>query len=124
MTTILIAEDDDLLLDVLVQLFEMKGYAVRSATSGNQAIRILQEEPEIPVVISDYYMPDGNGRQLLSYVRNQHPTHPAFILITGQTDLGLDDNLKAMGLDEFLLKPFPIRELLAIVARYVASARA
>ena len=116
--TILIVEDDQMLRDSLVALFKRRGYAVQSASSGNQAIRILKSEATIDLILSDYYMPDGDGGQLLQYVRSVDPERPPFILITGQTDPS--SVLPREGIDELLYKPVDIATLMKTVARLIA----
>jgi DNA-binding NtrC family response regulator len=113
--TILIAEDDEMLRESLVGLFERHGFTVRAASNGNEAIRILDADPAIGVVISDYYMPDGDGGDVLEAVRRKAPPRPAFVMMTGQTDLEVSAHTP--GIDEFLMKPFSVRELVRIVRR-------
>lgn len=114
-TAILIVEDDELLCQAMVSLFERNGYSVYSALSGNQAIAIMKDKPSIDVVLSDYFMPDGDGRVLLEYVQTIEGTRPLFILITGQADLSAKQMI-ALGADQVLFKPIPTRELVRIVA--------
>jgi len=64
-------------------------------------------------------MPDGNGRQLLDYVRTRPADRPPFILITGQTDMRPGDI--PAGIDELLLKPIEIRDLMKIISRYAPA---
>lgn len=115
MTAILVAEDDEELCQAMVGLFKRNGYTVYSAISGNKAIEVLRTTQDIDLVLSDYFMPDGDGRKLLEYVRTLPNTRPIFILITGQADLSAKEMLQ-LGADQMLFKPIPIRELLSIVA--------
>src|SRR5579862_1144520 len=61
-------------------------YEVFTALSGEQALRVLEEQPSIAVIISDMRMPRMNGATFLSKARAVAP-HTARILLTGQTDL-------------------------------------
>lgn len=117
MSRILVVEDDQMLRDAMVTLLSRRGHAVVSAGSGNEAIRVLRTDAVVDLIISDYYMPDGDGRQLLRYVRARDQEVPVFILVTGQADATLDD-LKALGVQRMLVKPVPIRELVAVVAEF------
>jgi CheY-like chemotaxis protein len=114
--TILVVEDDQMLRASLVTLFKRRGYAVQAAASGNEAIRILSSNATIDLILSDYYMPDGDGGQLLRYVRSIDPKRPRFIMITGQADTSVE--LPGEGIDEVLYKPVDIATLMTIVARY------
>jgi CheY-like chemotaxis protein len=117
--TILVVEDDEMLRNALVGLLVRRGYPTQQASSGNQAIRVMESGLAIDLVISDYYMPDGNGRQLLDYVRARAVDRPPFILITGQTDMRPGEI--PPGIDELLLKPIEIRDLMKIIGRYAAA---
>ena len=118
--TILIVEDDQMLRESLVVLFKRHGFAVHAASSGNQAIRILKADASIDLILSDYYMPDGDGGQLLRYVRSIDPVRPPFILITGQTDPSVV--LPREGIAEVVYKPVEIATLMKIVLRYITVA--
>lgn len=115
MTAILVAEDDEDLCQAMAGLFKRNGYTVHAAGSGNQAIEILKSIHDIDLVLSDYFMPDGDGRSLLEYVKTL-AIRPIFILITGQADLSAKEMLQ-LGADQMLFKPIPIRDLLTIVAK-------
>jgi len=91
---------------------------VHAAASGNAAIRLLESGAPVELIICDFYMPDGDGKSVLDFVRRRDPTRPPFILITGQTDLRI--NAQSEGIAEFLIKPVAPRRLLEIVARYHA----
>lgn len=120
MTAILVVEDDEILCQAMVSLFKRQGYTVYSALSGNQAKEILSLNENIEVVISDYYMIDGSGQSLLEHVKSLPVIRPFFILITGQPDLSEKD-VKNLGVDQILLKPFPIRKLVSVVSRALGS---
>jgi CheY-like chemotaxis protein len=120
-TSILVAEDDEELCQAMAGLFRRNGYTVYSVRSGNKAIEVLKTTPNIELVLSDYFMPDGDGRQLLEYVNTLTATRPVFILITGQADLSAKDMIQ-LGADHMLFKPIPIRDLLSIVAKSLGPA--
>ena len=117
--TILVVEDDEMLRRSLVALFTRRGFAVTEAASGNQAIRIFDADKSIHLVIADYYMPDGDGGQLLSHIRSIDPDRPPFILLTGQTDPNV--MLPRVGISELLYKPVSVRDLIEIVMRYTTE---
>lgn len=116
MTAILVVEDDEILCQAMVSLFKRCGYTVYAALSGNHAREILDSNPEIGLVISDYYMPDGTGQSLLEHVKKRPVVRPFFILMTGQTDLTATE-IAELGADELLRKPFPIKDLVTVVSR-------
>lgn len=117
---ILIVEDDAGLRDALASMLVRRGYEVVVASSGNAAIERLADGPPVDLVLSDYYMPDGDGRQLLAFVRERHPRLPVFILVTGQADLGTPE-LIALGAQALLHKPVSARTLVATLAAHLAG---
>lgn len=120
--TILVVEDDEALRDALVALLKRRGYTVQAAASANDAIRVLSSE-EVDLILSDYYMADGNGQDLLDYVRRRNPSVPPFIMMTGQAGVTAAE-LQRSGLQEFLTKPVSSRSLVEIIARYLAKSPA
>lgn len=120
MKEILVVEDDEMLCQAMVSLFKRNGFTVHSAASGNQAIGILSSTHGIDLILSDYFMPDGDGRKLLEYVKGLPGTRPVFILITGQTDLSSRE-MQSLGADKLLLKPIPTRDLVGIVQRAIEA---
>jgi DNA-binding NtrC family response regulator len=117
-----VVEDDEALRDALVALLKRRGYAVQAAASANDAIRVLSSEV-VDLILSDYYMADGNGQDLLDYVRRHNPSVPPFIMMTGQAGVTAAE-LQRSGLQEFLTKPVSSRNLVEIIARYLAKSPA
>lgn len=109
-----------MLCQAMVSLFKRNGYAVHAASSGNQAIKFLSSTPEIDLILSDYFMPDGDGRKLLEHVKGLPGNRPVFILISGQTDLSARE-MQSLGADRLLLKPIPTRDLVNIVERAIEA---
>lgn len=110
MKTIMIADDEHDILEVLSFVLASQGYQVATAANGNQAYEILQSR-HIDLIISDYMMPGMNGIELHAKVRN-HPelyTLP-FILISAFPCGVSDDSIRVLS------KPFDIEHLLGEVA--------
>jgi two-component system phosphate regulon response regulator PhoB len=118
---VLLVEDDTDLRSCLAEVLEFEGYRVAAAGSGKEAIDFFERGETADLVISDHYMRNGTGVDLLRYLRAKDPTHPAFFFITGQSEMtGM--NAKSLGAQEFILKPFDVPELLAAVKRYLEKA--
>jgi len=117
--TILVVEDDDALRQAVVKLLQRQAYVVVSATSAHAAIEVLDRGP-VDLILSDYFMADGNGLELLDYVRGQDPAVPPFIMMSGQAGISAAE-LRAAGLQEFLTKPVSSRNLVDLIARYLVK---
>lgn len=116
--TVLIVDDDEALLSVLKISLERKKYVVFTATSGNLALQVLKRE-EVDLVLSDCRMPDGDGLFLLSEVRKQNKITPIFVLMTGYTEISIED-AKKKGANYMFFKPIRSQELHQIIDQYFA----
>jgi two-component system response regulator PilR (NtrC family) len=110
---ILIVDDDESLREFLEILFAKEGYKVSSASTGGQALNILNAE-DVSLVLSDVRMPGMDGVSLLREIKGSHPDIPV-ILITAFASL--DSAVAAMkeGAWDYLTKPFRIEELREVV---------
>ena len=110
MTTILLADDDRALVDVISEGLEQEGYSVYRAYNGIEALRIFcKMKPDIALI--DVRMPGLNGFEVCRQIRVES-TIPVILIsaLTEEIDcvVGLE-----VGADSYLKKPFTMRELLA-----------
>jgi two-component system, chemotaxis family, chemotaxis protein CheY len=97
----------------------LDGYRIIEATSGFDALRLLPRE-DVDLIITDINMPDINGLELLSYVRNNpnYQSIPLFIISTEGSEKDLEKGL-ALGANEYLVKPFSPELLQQLIRRYL-----
>jgi two-component system, cell cycle response regulator len=110
---ILIVEDDRVSALILARTLEKVGHEVITATNGEEAWEIYQKEP-LPLIISDWMMPQMDGPDLCRRVRATNSDHYTyFMLLTAKGNR--DDRLEGLqaGADDFLIKPLDTGELLA-----------
>jgi CheY-like chemotaxis protein len=79
---VLIVDDDDFVREVLAAQLEAVGFATLIASSGTEAIALLQAGEAVDVLISDLAMPGMNGIETIQRARALRPTVPCF-LVTG-----------------------------------------
>jgi DNA-binding response OmpR family regulator len=108
---VLVIEDDLAMRRGLSDNFQFAGYDVRSAADGEAGLRIaLEEKPDL--IVLDIMLPRLNGYEVCRRVREQGLDMPIIMLTAKghESDivLGLD-----LGADDYVTKPFGIRELLA-----------
>lgn len=111
METILIIEDDAALNRGLVDNFEHAGYRVLSATDGKTGLDLaLDHKPSL--IILDIMLPVMNGFEVCQTIREENLEMPIIMLTAKgeESDIVLGLNL---GADDYVTKPFGIRELLA-----------
>jgi two-component system chemotaxis response regulator CheY len=117
---ILITEDSATMRSLLASTIEsLEGYETVEAGTGFEALRLLPRE-NVDLIITDINMPDINGLELISYVRN-NPNYKSIPLIIVSTEGSEKDKEKgiALGANEYLVKPFNPAELQALIRRYL-----
>jgi DNA-binding NtrC family response regulator len=81
--TILVAEDEPVVLDLIVRTLVRSGYEVLAAADGRKATELIDRRgSEIDLLISDVFMPNVGGLELVELVRERHPSLP-IVLISG-----------------------------------------
>src|SRR5262249_14701512 len=120
--TVLLVEDDELMLDAMTRTLVREGYYVLTALSGHDAVGLLRT-PLQPVnaVILDLNLPDVSGIDLCARIHELHPAMPV-VVCTGSTDAGDPDRFRKMGVRRYIRKPVPMAELLASVEAVLPSA--
>lgn len=110
---ILVVEDDPAILTGLVAKLELEGYRVTSARDGETARQIL-EEANPDLIVLDIMLPELDGLAVLRWLRRRDSQLPVLILSARGREEQKVEGLKA-GADDYLPKPFGLKELLARV---------
>jgi two-component system alkaline phosphatase synthesis response regulator PhoP len=121
METILIIEDDSTMLRGLKDNFEYKGYRTITAKDGEEGLNAaLNAKPDL--IILDIMLPEINGYEICRLIRKENLDMPIIMLTAKgeESDVVLGLNL---GADDYVTKPFSIRELLARVERFLSRRR-
>ncbi len=109
--TIMIVDDEEIVLEVGAKMLERLGYSVIPVTSGKEAIELFQASPNaIDMVILDMVMPDMNGDKVFERLRSLNP-NIKILLSSGYTSDGKASELLSRGCNGFIQKPFTIKEL-------------
>lgn len=114
--TILVIDDEEGIRSGLVTNFEMEDYLVKSAKTGQEGLKIIEEDADIDLVITDLKMDGGSGEEVLKRVVSTHPAIPVIIL-TGHGSIDLAVKAMRCGAYDFLTKPLNLDELNVIVKR-------
>lgn len=121
MEKILIVEDDVVMLRGLKDNFEYNGFRVSTASDGETGLnKALGEKPDL--ILLDLMLPKINGYEICRLLRREGLDMPILILTAKSQEsdvvLGLD-----LGADDYITKPFSIRELLARVEAFLRRRR-
>lgn len=84
-TVVLVADDDDLVRDVAVDMCESLGFSVIAARNGREALTCLESHPEIALLFSDIRMPDLDGIALSRETMKRRPD-VKIVLVTGYSN--------------------------------------
>jgi len=119
---ILVIEDDPSILRGLQLNLGMEGYAVRSAMDGETGLELARSErPDLLVV--DVMLPRMDGLAVVREVRRLDPEVPVLILSAKGQETDKVAGLK-LGADDYLVKPFGLKELLARIDALLRRRRA
>src|SRR6266404_5327297 len=83
---VLIVEDDEAVLDTLVRILRLDHHEILTAVSGEAALKVLDEEGEVALIIADQRMPGMSGTEFLRHTIDPYP-HTTRIILTGYTDV-------------------------------------
>ena len=108
---ILFVDDEEALARVGQKMLERMGYEVVSLTNSIEALKVFQDRPErFDLVVTDQTMPNITGVELAGEIMRIRSDMPV-ILCTGFSETITEEQVKAMGIREFLTKPLAIRDL-------------
>jgi CheY-like chemotaxis protein len=111
--SILVVEDGPLSARVLEIRFQRAGLEVVTAENGRRALELLEESPDIELVISDVAMPEMDGLMLVEAMRARPELRDLpVILVSASADAESVKRAAALGVRQFLVKPVNGAELL------------
>lgn len=118
--SILVIESHEDSAASLADLFQFCGYRVAAACSGLSALQVADPLPDI--VVTDLRLPDMDGHELVSQLRERSGTKP-LLIVAVTTGGSPDERRRAIqsGVDLYLLKPADPKVLLAALARFSHS---
>jgi DNA-binding response OmpR family regulator len=110
---IVVVEDEPAIRRGVVDALRASGYEVAEAADGLKGL-VEATRPHVDLVLLDLMLPRKDGMEVLEEVRRVRPTLPVIILTARGTE---DDRVRGlkMGADDYVVKPFSARELLARV---------
>ncbi|MEJ2669570.1 MAG: response regulator, partial [Gammaproteobacteria bacterium] len=115
-TRILVADDDELIRDLLSQRFHRMGYTVLTAKHGNEALARMQaEQPDLTIL--DMMMPGMDGLAVLKQIKNNPTTAdmPVVVLTAKRQQENILQGLES-GANDYITKPFDVDEVAARVS--------
>jgi PAS domain S-box-containing protein len=114
---ILFVDDEPALVGLAQNLFESLGYQVTALVSSTEALDLFRKDPQrFDIVVTDMNMPGMMGDELAREMMKIRPDLPV-ILYTGYSEFLSEEKAASLGIREFVLKPFAMREMAGIIRR-------
>ena len=108
---VLVAEDEDIVRLVVVEVLHDLGYKALEAVDGPAALRILKSAQRIDLLITDIGLPDMNGRQVVDLTRGERPDLKV-LYMTGYAEMAASGDFLEKGM-QIISKPFSMDKLAA-----------
>ncbi len=120
--TVLLVDDDEMVMDIGNQFLKRMGYTVRTASSGQKALDIFKQAPDrIDCLLLDFTMPGMDGLETMQQVRKIRPD-ARIIITSGYTRQQIEDRFAHMGPpDDFIQKPFEMKTLQEKLNRVISK---
>lgn len=109
--TVLLVDDEEEFVSTLAERLEIRGFEPEVATSGDQALSLVDSR-DFDIVVLDIMMPGIGGLEVMEHIKRRNPDMPVILLTgRGSTKEGMEGMHK--GAFDYLMKPLDIDELIS-----------
>jgi DNA-binding response OmpR family regulator len=115
--TILVVDDDPIVLTIMRKTLEREGYRVFTATDVNTGLALAERETP-SLVFVDLLMPVRSGFQLVERLKARPNAVPRVVMITASEGERPQAHALKLGVDDYLRKPLEVEQILATVRRF------
>ena len=117
---VLVVDDDVRNVFALSSVLERRGMKVLSATTGHEALALLDSTPDVSIVLMDIMLPEMDGHKTMQFIR-QNPTHRRLpiIALTAKAMKGDREKCLEAGASEYLAKPVNTEQLLSALRMWL-----
>ena len=117
---VLLVDDDARNIFALSSVLERRGMRVLTATTGREAIELLDSAPEVAMVLMDIMMPEMDGYETMQAIR----ANPAFrrlpiVALTAKAMKGDREKCLEAGASDYLAKPVNTEQLLSVLRMWL-----
>jgi HAMP domain-containing protein/CheY-like chemotaxis protein/predicted transcriptional regulator len=118
--TVLLVDDDARNIFALSSVLERRGMNVLSATTGSEAIELVESRPDLAIVLMDIMMPQMDGYQTMEVIReNPHFRRLPIIALTAKAMKGDREKCLEAGASDYLAKPVNTEQLLSALRMWL-----
>ena len=119
---LLLADDNPLIRDLVLKALEPVCEVVLAADGADALLKVIDEPPD--VILCDFKMPALDGRQLFEKLRGRQSTrHIPFLFMASRADI--EERLRPLvdGVEDFIIKPFLVKDLVRVTKKVVDRRR-
>ena len=116
---VLIVDDEEEVRSLLSDFLTERGYITSVARNGVEAVRAIQSDPRIAVVLLDLVMPRQSGLETIMQIMSHRP-HPGVIMLSGTGDKDIAQRALKLGAFGWIVKPPDLSEVEATVSACIA----
>ncbi len=118
--TVLLVDDDARNIFALSSVLERRGMNVLTATTGNEAIELIERTPSLAIVLMDIMMPEMDGYQTMEKIRqNRAYRRLPIIALTAKAMKGDREKCLEAGASDYLAKPVNTEQLLSALRMWL-----
>ena len=123
MKRVLVVDDDTTLRLALTRYLEKRGFSVQNVGSGTEALELFEQDPP-DLVVSDVMMPEMDGFEFCRRLRSSRSGQLVpFIFLSSRGEVDARVQGHSIGADDYLIKPFEPKELLAKIESQLERSR-
>ncbi len=111
---LLFVEDEEDLIDIISDTLNKLNVQYLTASNGEEALRIIEDNPDITMIITDINMPVMNGLDMIKELKSKKITTP-IIVMSAHTELEYINKAKELGVEDYLLKPFDFIKFINLI---------
>src|SRR5256714_996010 len=119
---ILVVDDEEAIRDVVCSMLLSAGYQCNQASSGKEALAVLESDSEFSLMLTDLMMAEMDGIGLLERAKEKYPEIPV-VMVTAVHDISVALAAIRNGAYDYLLKPFEREQFLATARRALETRR-
>jgi YesN/AraC family two-component response regulator len=112
---LLFVEDEKDLIDIISDTLNKLQLNFLTAYDGAEALKIIEENQDIDLVITDINMPNMDGLELIENINNKYPKLKV-IIMSAYTESEYLERAKDLGIDDYLLKPFDFIKFIELIS--------
>lgn len=111
----LFVEDEKDLLDIITETLDKLGVKFLRASNGEEGLKVLEENGDIDVIVTDISMPVMNGLEMIKEIKSLYPEKDIFVM-TAHTETKYIEEVKSLGVKDYLLKPFDFIKFIELIS--------